>query len=333
MTPCVVHSKPVDADHGYLCTGHFTYLSTMLRDIEDQAAIVTLAPSMAQRTGSGGGSLASERAPLRLTALAFLDPQTRRWVPDFDAKPGLPAPKAIGPWCLFCDHETCAAWRAGRQRDDHDDEQDAGSERLMSILGVLNGWARVVREERGLTSPDRATVTSERDTLSRHLDWLAEQPFIDEMYAEIRDLAESLKALNHTQDEKPAGTCFLLTDGVNVCGGRIWRRDAPRVVWRVSADRCTQEPVSIADGPAYCERCNTEWDGADLDRLNLILEQQHAELARPKTEDGRKMLTAQEMADKLGVSITAFRMRASRQGVRGPDGYYDPDVFRRQMSA
>jgi hypothetical protein len=332
VSHCVVHHKPIDADHGYLCTGHFTHLSAMLRDIEDQAAILDLRPSMAQPTGSGGGSLASERAPLRLAALAFLDPQTRRWVPSMEAKAELPAPKAIGPWCLFCQHDTCTAWRAGRQRDQHDDEHDAGSARLMSILGVLHGWARVVREERDLTAPDKVTITSERDTLSRHLDWLAGEPFIDEMYGELNELVQSLKSINHTEDERPAGTCFLL-DGTDVCGGRIWRREEARPVWRVGADRCTWELVKAADGPAYCEKCGKHWDGVDLDRLNLILEQQRAELSRPKTDDGRKMLTAQEMADRLGIEVTAFRMRASRMKVRAVHGHYDPEPFERRLSA
>jgi hypothetical protein len=200
---CVVHSKPTEARHGLLCIAHFDRLADMLRQVEEEAAILSAVPSMAIRTGSGGGSLASERAPARLDVLAFRDPQTRRWARDATAKHPLPSPKAFGPWCLFCDHETCTDWRAGRRRDLHDDEHDAGSERLMSILGVLNGWARVVREERGLALPERVTISSERDTLTRHLDWLAEQPYIDETYADVRELADGLKSLNGTVDERP----------------------------------------------------------------------------------------------------------------------------------
>jgi hypothetical protein len=303
----------------------------MLRDIEDQAALLDLEPSMAVRTGSGGGSLASERAPLRLQVLAFLDSQTRRWAPDPFAPVTLPAPKSIGPWCLFCDHETCTAWRTGRQRDQHNDEQDAGSEGLMSILGTLHGWARVVREERQLTSPEKITVTSERGTLSRHLDWLACEPYIDEMYGDMRELVGSLKALNHTQDERPAGTCFVITE-TGLCGGRIWRKEEPRTVWRVSEDRCTRYPVEVADGPAYCERCGKEWDGEALDRLNLILEQEKAARKRPKAQDGLPMLTAVEMASKLGIKVGTFRVRATRLGVRPVEGYYDPEWFVQQKA-
>jgi hypothetical protein len=328
-TQCVVCTKPRESEHGLLCVGHYTHLAAMLRDIQDQAAVIDLAPSMAQQTDSGGGSLASERAPLRMTALAFLDPQTRRWTPDIEPKPELPAAKAIGPWCLFCEHETCMAWRAGRQRDQHNDEHDAGSERLMSVLGVLHSWARIVREDRELSAPNRVTVTSERDLLSRNLEWIAGEPWIDECYSDLRELLESLKALNHTEDDKPAGTCFLLTE-TGACGGRIWRKEEARVVWRVMDDRCSREPVTLNDGPAYCERCNTKWEGEDLARLNLILEQQKAELARPMTADGRPMLTAAELCSKLGMRWGTLRTKASRLGVKAVRGHYDEEWFTRK---
>lgn len=335
MSQCVVHSKPAEARHGLLCTAHFDRLADMLREIEDEAAMLSAVPSMAIRTGSGGGSLASERAPARLDVLAFRDPQTRRWTRSVTAKHPLPAPKAFGPWCLFCEHESCVDWRAGRRRDLHDDEHDAGSERLLSILGVLNGWARIVREERDLAPPERVTITGERHTLTRHLDWLSAQPYIDEAYADIRTLVESLKSLNGTVDEKPAGTCFLFTEDGGVCGGRIWRKAEERTVWRALRDRCVRDPrpIELRDGPAHCERCGHEWDGADLDRLNLILEQQKAELARPKTPDGQKMMTAQELAHQWRTSVDNVRKMASRQGIRATQGHYDPARFQRKASA
>lgn len=311
-TVCVVHSKPVEARHGLLCAAHFDRLADMLRDIEEQAAILSAVPSMAIKTGSGRGGLTSERAPGRLDVLAFLDPQTRRWTRDEVAKHPLPAPKAFGPWCLFCTHETCIDWRAGRRRDLHDDEHDAGSERLMSILGVLNGWARIVREERNLTSPKRITITTERDTLTRHLAWIAAQPFIDEMHAEIRQLVASLKDLNGTQDERPVGKCYLPSE-TGTCDGSIW--------------------VDVAMGHAHCGRCQQTWDGAQLAMLSFELERAKIEAARPKNEDGKPMLTAQELARKWKTSVDNVRKMASRQGIRAVLGHYDPERFRDKVSA
>jgi hypothetical protein len=309
---CVVHSKPAEARHGLLCVAHFDRLADMLREVEEEAAILSAVPSMAIRTGSGGGSLASERAPARLDVLAFRDPQTRRWTRDATARHPLPSPKAFGPWCLFCEHETCTDWRAGRRRDLHDDEHDAGSERVMSILGVLNGWARVVREERNLTDPDRITVSTERGTLHHHLEWLSEQPFIDEMFNEVRELVSSLKDLNGTQDEKPVGKCYLPSEK-GVCDGPIW--------------------VDKALGTAHCGRCRASWTGYQITVLNYELEKIKAEKARPKTDDGRRMLTAQELAQQWRTSVDNVRKMASRQGIRAVLGHYDPDRFRDKASA
>lgn len=310
---CVInHSKPVEARHGLMCTPHFDRLSAMLRDVEEQAAILSAAPSMEIRIGSGSGSLASELAPARIDVLAFNDPQTRRWTRDDVSRHPLPAPKRFGPWCLFCDHDTCTDWRAGRRRDLHDDEHDAGSDRLMSILGVLNGWAHLVREERNLTPPRHVTVSGERDTLTRHLDWLAGQPFIDDAYAEIRELAATLKVLNGTQDDKPVGRCYLPKD-VGICNGPIW--------------------VDDAAGHAHCGRCAQTWDGPQLALLKHEMDKAQAEQARPKTEDGRRMLTAAELVAQGVVSSPGnVWAMASRRGVRAVLGHYDPEWFTAKMA-
>lgn len=330
---CVICTKPRESVHGFLCAGHFSRFAAMLRQVEEEALALDPVPSMAIQTDGGGGSLPSERAPARLDVLAFADPQTRRWVPDDTPRFNPPAPKSFGPWCLFCDHDSCTDWRTGRRRDLHDDEHDAGSARLLSILGVLHGWARVVREDRDLADPERVTITGERDLLTRHLDWIAAQPFVDEAFAEIRDLFEGLKALNHTQDDRPAGSCFLFDENGALCSGRIWRRESRRVVWRVTEDRCERQPVEVNDGPAYCDKCGKEWDGADLDRLNLILEREALEAARPKTEDGRRMLTQQELMVELGMTWNNVRVIIHRKHLKSVDGHYDPKDFKGKMTA
>src|SRR4051794_38532613 len=56
-----------------ICRGHLERIGTILRDLEDEAALLTAVPSMQQRTGNGHATLASERAPARLDVLVHTD--------------------------------------------------------------------------------------------------------------------------------------------------------------------------------------------------------------------------------------------------------------------
>jgi hypothetical protein len=266
---CVVHSKPAEARHGLLCVAHFDRLADMLRQVEEEAAILSAVPSMAIRTGSGGGSLASTRAPARLDVLVHRD--TRRGTGKSETE---------------------------------DDELAAG--KTLPVLDVLHSWARVVREERGFTSQAAVTISGERDVLTRALDWIAEQPWIDEMYVEVRQLVGQLKAANGTQDEKPVGRCYLPNEA-GICDGPIW--------------------IDTAMGHAHCGRCQQTWTGAQLLLLSEQMELDRIERARPKTEDGRRMLTAEEMCTHLGIRLGAFRVRAHRMRIVSIDGHYDPELF------
>lgn len=284
-TGCVVHSKPAEARHGLLCEAHFTRLSTMLRDVEDEAAILSAVPSLAIRTGSGGGSLASTRTPARLNVLVHTD---RR--------------------------------RGTGKSETEDDALAAGQ--TLPILDVLSSWARIVREEcptlrrreRGLDpGPDWLTVTRERDVLTRNLEWVAEQPWCDEMYTDIRQLLSQLRAANGTQPEKPVGRCYLPND-TGLCDGPIW--------------------VDDAAGHAHCGRCRQTWDGAQLAMLSFELERAKAEASRPKTENGRRMLTAEELVAQGYVSsVSNVRVKAHRAGIVSVDGHYDPEAFGERMTA
>jgi len=269
-TGCLVCTKPRTADVGYLCHNHLERLAAMLRDVEDQAAMLTAVPSMAIRTGSGGGSLKSERSPARLDVL------------------------------VHTDH------RRGTGMSETDDDALAAGKTL-PILDVLHSWARTVREDRALDRPRHVTISGERDLLSRHLGWVAGQPWVDEAYSDVRQLLGQLKGVNGTQDEKPVGRCFVpIPDGI--CDGPIW--------------------VDDAMGHAHCGRCQATWDGTELHRLGLILEQERRERQRPTTEDGRRMLTAEELVAQGYVSsVSNVRVRAHRLGVTSISGHYDPNAF------
>jgi hypothetical protein len=196
-----------------------------------------------------------------------------------------------------------------------------------SAIGVLATWARIVREDRALTPPDRITLPGECATLTRHLDWIAAQPWIDEFATQLGDLLARLRRANpDTLRARTIGRCPQPD-----CGGPIRRRPQQHTMWRDEGDRCTAHAIQLHDGPAYCGRCRATWEGPDMARLALILERQEREAKRPTTDDGRPMLTAQELVDAgHSTSVSNVRVTAHRRGVRAVNGHYDPAVFERQ---
>lgn len=308
---CVICTGERAAHVGLLCGGHHQRLADMLREVEEQAAILSAVPSMQQRTGSGKGSLASERAPARLDVLVHLDPRSR--------PAGIRYP---GPACLSCWHDSCTDIRNWL------DAYDARATDTLAVLAVLGSWARLVREERNYADRTAATVTTERAYLTRNLDWCAEQDWIDEMYGDVRTLVSQLKSINGTNPAKPIAKCYLPA-GDDLCGGDIWRTEQVSWPWLPLADRCVRIEVESPDGPAYCDRCGGTWEGeAAVKRLELIAEQER-EAKRPLTDDGRKMLTAQELADQHGTTVNAVRLRLSRQRIKAIGSYYHPDALRK----
>lgn len=287
---CVIGGKAHAADVGLLCDHHFTTLGTTLRDIEDEATVLSAVPSMQQQTGNRGGSLASQRTPARLEVLVHNDPR----------------------------HGT------GRSEEE-DDELAAGQ--TLSILNTLHSWARIVREERDLTPPDRVTISGERDTLVRHLPWIAAQDWCDEAYGDVRKLLDQLRAANGTRPDRPYSYCPVILDGLT-CSGQVWIRDEMQPVWRRYPDRCAAK-WEQAPGAAVCDTCGASWaTSADKARLRKMIDDTATELARPYTDDGQQMRTATELADDLGLKVATVRMRLSRASARAIQGsYYDPRVL------
>jgi hypothetical protein len=184
----------------------------------------------------------------------------------------------------------------------------------LGVLGVLTGWARIIREDRDLSWPSRVSVASERRLISDHLDWIARQPWLDEFEDEIRRLHRQLQQANGTAPEPPLGRCYLTYGGVM----------DPNVTTR---EQTCNGPIWADDGHARCGRCSATWDGHELHRLALILEQEQTEARRPHTDDGRPMYTAQEIADRHGLTLNAVRLRLSRAGHRAHGSHYHPDAL------
>lgn len=290
---CVMCAR--DREHGYLCADCYTRLASMLAEIEDETAILEAVPSMAQRTGSGTGSLPSQRSPAVLDAIVAADP------------------------------------RRGLMRWSSDDFDPWGLDDTASVLETLHSRARAVREEAEIDPPATVTVSGERALLTDQLPWIARQPWVDEMFNEMRDLLAQLKRTNKTQEDRPVGRCHL-PRFESVCGGTIWQREQERYLWQQAepgGDHCRRVKMKVKDGPAFCERCRAVWDDPkELDRLHLIEEQRKKEAARPRTEDGRPMLTAEELVTQGYVSsVSNVRVKAHRLGVSSVKGHYDPDAF------
>jgi hypothetical protein len=312
---CVIGSKPHGADHGLLCSNHETILRNTLREIEFEAEHLDAVPSMAVRLGGGHGGLASERANGRLTVVAMNDKRTT----PHGARPA-------GPACHSCWHDTCMIIRRWQ------DAYDAQAVEIMSVLGTLYGWGRVVRVERDMTGPERITVSGERDFLDRNIPWIAEQPWVDELYGDARKLLGQLHGANATGPDKPYCACPVITNG-EPCRGEVWVHDELQPVWRRYPDRCSRA-WEQAPGAAVCDTCGAKWvTRGDFARLKKMTESAADELDRPKTEDGTRMLTAQELVDQGYVSsINNVRVQVHRRGIVAVHGYYDPGAFGRVVA-
>lgn len=123
---------------------------------------------------------------------------------------------------------------------------------IVPVLAVLESWARMVREERSLERPKtRATVSTEASLLVAHLPWIAEQPWVDELAKEIRDVKSALHSAIGDHAPRPVGTCPVVTEA-GECGGKLYQ------------DRYGGMSVS-------CAKCGEQWGETELRRLGLVI--------------------------------------------------------------
>ena len=123
---------------------------------------------------------------------------------------------------------------------------------IIPVLAVLESWARMVREERQIQAPKaRATVTSEAALLAKHLPWILEQPWVDELAKEIRDVKSALHSAIGDHAPRPVGTCPVVHPDAGECGGKLFQ------------DRYGGMSVT-------CRRCGETWGETELRRLGLM---------------------------------------------------------------
>lgn len=263
-----------------LCPHHFTRLASNLRGIETQLGKLSAAKSLAINYGVGGGgnsgsgSPAFTKAPARLDAIVLGDHRRGRGdseegdeevalgystdavlptlayyagrvraerkisIPTESAEGGFRG--AQGPVCAtLCEHPSCQA---------------------------MSRWVRITR-------PARPTVHSERDVLTRNLDYIATYwPDVAAFYSAIADLLGQLTAANGTQAPPPIGKCPAQpTPGVE-CGGPV-RPVKPVHTSTSKSDGKTRWRGAAPDAFG-CSSCRTRWEGAtEVALLALTLEQ------------------------------------------------------------
>ncbi len=127
----------------------------------------------------------------------------------------------------------------------------AAADDRRGVLGTLESWARMVREERKVATPvDAATVAGEAACLRRHLLWICEQPWVTELYTDIKTLHRDLADAVGDYRPRPVGRCENITEDGD-CGGPLL-------------------PSKWATG-VHCVRCGAQWTESDLERLGLII--------------------------------------------------------------
>ncbi len=300
-TMCVAGGRPhqiTDRDGhpvgGYICDNHLAALGNLLRAVEEEARTLILnpddpeswsvRPTLQINYGSAGGSSkggapAFTKSPARLDAIMLTDART-----------STAGKREPGPFCQDCPHGSCRDRRAAHE------DQAAGATGAVNPLAVLTGYAARVREHRQLTTPTSThrqrdwalegpvcdgdcthescdwmwitwtapvppTIRSERDILSRNLEWIARQPWVADLWTDTRDVLDRLQRVNGTAPPPAEGRCPTLIDGKE-CGGPIYRTEPTHTVgeWNGAA------------GDAFrCMSCGRRWEGrVELARLALM---------------------------------------------------------------
>ena len=122
----------------------------------------------------------------------------------------------------------------------------------LPVAAMLQGWARIVREERRLPVPDvGATLLGEVLLLHTHHAWVCAQPWVDAYAGEVRECGAAVRAAIGEYAPRPVGRCPVVGQE-GACGGPLHQ------------DRWGGMGVS-------CRRCGAAWDQDDLRRLGLVM--------------------------------------------------------------
>lgn len=156
----------------------------------------------------------------------------------------------------------------------------AAHDHLDLLAATVTSWVRLVAEERGLRGPDRPEVGRLSGWLLGQLDWLVEQPWVDDLAEEMRDLSRVADGLTQVRPgwhvlPAPCPRCSGPDDPVLTLG----RWDG--------------------DDHVGCSTCGERWAEEEYPRLVLVLSQDVT-------------VTAEEAARRAKVESATFRQWVSR---------------------
>lgn len=90
----------------------------------------------------------------------------------------------------------------------------------LDVLGVLESWTRMIREERRMKPSTQASITTEVNFLSAHATWCAAQSWIGDMVDEVRQVWQQLRHATGRGPDPILGHCGK-SYGDGECGGAI----------------------------------------------------------------------------------------------------------------
>lgn len=107
----------------------------------------------------------------------------------------------------------------------------------LPVADMLASWCCLVAEECRTEQPT-AHVTSTTAFLTRHVEWIVEQPWIDDLYHEVNEALAQLRQATGLSGPRKIGTCYLWTDD----------------------ERCDGDLIQKPDLTTECRRCGEKWE-------------------------------------------------------------------------
>jgi hypothetical protein len=259
VTTCAVPGRKHQADEALqICRNHLDELGEWLYEIEEEEKKLDARPSLqGSWNATRGGRLASHQSPARINPLVHSDPR----------------------YVLAEDLTTTV-----------------GIDGTLSVFGTLHGWANQIRDGREIKFPgrwiteqlrpgpicvncshascrwmvhryfqrDELTVATERQFLSRHLEWAAGHSWIGDLHEDIRKLRAQLQAANGTGELQIPGRC-----PEPECDGplRVAKPEHTSGAFFHVGENLLQAVV-CENNPSH------RWEAARLIRLGVLLDEQ-----------------------------------------------------------
>lgn len=127
--------------------------------------------------------------------------------------------------------------RRGRRRDGQ-----AAADRH-GVIGLLAPWADLVGEQRRVQAPAGGVGVTSRFLL-RHLEWISQQPWVDELTRELRTLHRQLGDAVGIHPPTPVGHCTATDADGNQCDGPLWPTRVGGVICGTCGDRWSSQALA-----------------------------------------------------------------------------------------